>query len=180
MLAGFIIILSLYSPLTRAAGYQIDLIVFAHQQNAAHDGSNSNIPFMPLNRSAIALTTAMQKSTAPYQLLNPSQSALRDEYYQLTHKADYKVLGSYSWRQPAKNQSAVALPSIDKNGWQVQGTFKVQQSNYYTVNADLQASSPANPQATFSVKQKQRLKDNTVYYLDHEQIGMLVKIHKVS
>ncbi|CZR30982.1 Uncharacterised protein [Legionella pneumophila] len=74
----------------------------------------------------------------------------------------------------------VALPKINHNGWQIQGTLKVRQSNYYLFDADLQCLSPGNQETSFTVSQKQRLKGSTIYYLDHPQLGMLVKIHKIA
>ncbi|MGL5741046.1 MAG: CsiV family protein [Legionella sp.] len=168
----------LYSCLALAkSSYQIDLIVFAHPNQ---NRSVVDAPLIPINTNALSLTTDAEKSGKPYRLLSPSFSSLRDEYYLLTRKSHYQVLGHYSWRQPANNQSSVALPVVDHNGWQMHGTFNVKQSNYYTFDADLQVSPPNAPQSSFTVSQKQRLKGNVVYYLDNAQIGMLVKIHQLT
>ncbi|MDA9272003.1 peptidoglycan binding protein CsiV, partial [bacterium] len=35
-------------------------------------------------------------------------------------------------------------------------------------------------QTAFNFSQKQRLKPGTVYYLDHPQAGMLIKVHALS
>ncbi|WP_454785892.1 CsiV family protein [Legionella sp. WA2024007413] len=169
----------LYSALTLAkSSYQIDLIIFAQpNQNKTF---SVDVPLIPTNPNAISLKLDSEKSGKPYHLLSPSSSSLRDEYYLLTRKSRYQVLGYYSWKQPGNNQSSVALPFADHNGWQMQGTLNIKQSNYYSFDAELQISPPDNPQTSFSVSQKQRLKDNVVYYLDNAQIGMLVKIHKVG
>jgi hypothetical protein len=161
-----------------SSSYQIDLILFAHPKNAAMNTElDLNAPLIPINKKAIPLTNA---SSTSYRLLPPSQSSLRNEYYLLTHKSHYQVLGHYSWKQTTHNQALVALPEQNSHGWQIQGTLNVQKTNYYQLNADLQCSSPSNPHGSFTVTQKQRLKDNTVYYLDHSQIGMLVKIHQLT
>ncbi|PWY56403.1 hypothetical protein DGG96_02720 [Legionella qingyii] len=169
----------LYSCLTLAKpSYQIDLIIFAQpNQNRA---LSIDAPLIPTNANAISLKTDTEKSGKPYRLLSPSSSSLRDEYYLLSRRSSYQVLGHYSWRQPANNQSIVALPFIDHHGWQMQGTLNVKQSNYYSFDAEFQVSPPNNPQSSFTVSQKQRLKDNVVYYLDNAQIGMIVKIHKMG
>ena len=169
----------LYSCLTLAkSSYQIDLIIFA-QPNQNRELS-VEAPLIPTNANAISLKSDTKKSGKPYHLLSPSSSSLHDEYYLLTRKSRYQVLGHYSWKQPANNQSTVALPFVDHNGWQMQGTLNIKQSNYYSFDAELQVSPPNNPQSSFTVSQKQRLKDDVVYYLDNAQIGMLVKIHKVG
>jgi hypothetical protein len=135
-------------------------------------------PLIPMDKNAITLKTAAGKDPGVYQLLSHSHSGLRDEYYLLSRKSRYQVLGHYSWKQPANHQGTVALPHLSHNGWEMQGTLRVQEGSYYTFDADLQCSPPNNPKSSFTVSQKQRLKDNVVYYLDHSQIGMVVKIHR--
>lgn len=161
--------------------YQVDLIIFVHPQSTGQTkGLDQNSPLIPVNHNAITLKSDSGKSSRPYTLLTPNQSQLRDEYYRLSHKSSYQVLGHYSWRQPANNQSNVALPAVNHNGWQMQGTLRIKQSNYYLFDADLQFSPPANPSASFTVIQNQRLKGSVVYYFDHSRIGMLVKVHKLA
>jgi hypothetical protein len=169
----------LYSCLALAkSSYQVDLIIFAHPKNAAQNNELTiDSPLMPISKNAITLKTG---STNSYALLGPSQSNLRDENYQLSRKSHFQVLSHYSWKQPGTNQSKVALPNTNHNGWLVQGTVRVRQNAYYLFDADIQLSPPNNPQSSFTVSQKQRLKENVVYFLDHPQVGMLVKIHKLS
>jgi hypothetical protein len=177
----FIITISiLYSSITLAkSSYQIDLILFAHPQKTSTSSALDNSGLVPFSKNAIALKSG-SKSSQPYSLLPPSQAGLADEYYQLTHRSRYPVLGRYSWIQPAGNKSTVSLPLINNKGWEIQGTIQVEQSNYYAFNAELHCSPPSNPQSSFIVSQKQRLKAGTVYYLDNPQIGMLVKVHKLT
>lgn len=161
--------------------YQIDLILFAQLPGGAQNAELApDLPLTPISSNAISLKPDTNKSEKPYNLLPASFSKLGDEYYQLSRKSRYTVLGHYSWRQPTNNQSTVALPFVDRNGWQLQGTLRVIQSSYYTFDADLQVSPPNNPHSSFTVSQKQRLKGDVVYYLDNERIGMLVKIHKLA
>ena len=163
------------------SSYQIDMIIFAHPQNANQTSKTElNLPFLPMNNNAITLGASTGKSSKSYQLLAPSQSKLSNEYYLLSRKSHYKVLGHYSWIQPASGQSTIALPKINHNGWQIQGTARVRQSNYYLFDSALQCSSPSNPDASFTVSQKQRLKGGVAYYLDHAQVGMLIKIHNIK
>lgn len=161
--------------------YQVDLIVFAHQQNA---DKNIQIPtnsfLIPVSKNAIPLRSGKHAEAVTYSLLPSSQSSLRDEYYLLSRKSNFKVLGHYSWRQPSNNQSSVALPELIHDGWQMQGTVRVRQSNYYLFDTDIQLSPPSNPENSFTVSQKQRLKGNIIYFLDHPQIGLLVKVHKLA
>ena len=180
MLRLFLLTISiLYSCFTLAkSSYQVDLIIFAHPKSADKNNELAmDSPLMPISKNAISLKTG---STSSYALLGPSQSGLRDENYLLSRKSHFQVLGHYSWRQPSSNESSVALPNINHNGWIVQGSVRVRQGTYYVFDADIQLSPPNNPQSSFTVTQKQRLKANVVYFLDHPQVGMLVKIHKLT
>jgi len=172
----------LYSCFALATpGYQIDLIIFSQQTTGKQNTEQpSDAPLIPMSKNAIPLKIDSDKSARLYHLLSNSNSDLRDEYYLLSHKAHYQILGHYSWRQPANNQSMVSLPVADHNGWQMQGTLRVRKSNYYMFDAELQLAPPDNPQSSFTVIQKQRLKDNVVYYLDNSHAGILVKIHKLT
>jgi hypothetical protein len=160
------------------SSYQVDLVLFAYPQSTDKNSNMAlNTPLIPISKNAITLKNDSKK---PYGLLSASQSELRNEYYLLSRKSHYQVLGHYSWVQPSNNQSSVALPNINHNGWQIQGTVRVRQSNYYLFDTDIQCSPPNNPQSSFTVKQKQRLKNNLVYFLDHPQVGMLIKVHKLT
>ncbi|RUR18829.1 hypothetical protein ELY21_06300 [Legionella sp. km535] len=172
----------LYSSFTLAqSSYQIDLILFTHPENGStHSELDSSSPIIPVSHDAIPLKKNTGKTISSYSLLSPSQSGLKNEYYLLSHKSRYKVLGHYSWRQPAKNQSSVALPELNHNGWIVQGTIRVKQSNYYLLDTDIHFSPSNNPQSSLTIAQKQRLKGSEVYYLDHPRVGMLIKIHKIA
>ena len=177
----FIVFSILYSCVawTAKPSYQIDLIVFANQANLNTE-LPLDIPIIPTTPNAISLKSDSEKTAKPYLLLDNSFSSLKDEYYQLSHRSNYQVLGHYSWRQPANNSSRVALPLVERNGWQMQGTLRVKQSSYYSFDAELQLSPPNNPQSSFTVSQKQRLKENTVYYLDNAHIGMVIKIYPIG
>lgn len=169
-----------YSSLTLAeARYQIDLILFAQPHNANRT-IDANFPLIPTNSPHARTLTKNAETDTLYTLLPSSQSGLSNEYYLLSRKSPYQVLAHYSWKQSAKKQEQIALPKETHHGWLIQGTIHVQQGAYYTLNAQLQCSPPSQPQMAFTVTQKQRLKENTVYYLDHAQIGMLVKIHKMK
>lgn len=172
----------LYSSFILAkSSYQIDIIFFAHPQAASKTSElDFNSPLIPVNPKGITLKSSAGKSHNSYDLLPASQSGLNNEYYLLSRKSHYQVLGHYSWRQPADSQSPVTLPTLNHNGWIVQGSLRVRKSNYYLLDTDLQVSPASNPQSSFTIEQKQRLKGSEVYYLDHPQVGMLIKIHSLT
>jgi hypothetical protein len=170
----------LFSGYTLAKStYQIDLILFAHPQNA-NELLDIDSPLIPVSKKAIPLKSSTIKTDKMYTLLPPSQSGLRDEYYLLNRKSHFRVLGHYSWRQTSSQQHMVALPKTNTMGWLIQGTLHTQEGSYYLFNADLQFSPPSNPENSFTVSQNQRLEKGKVYYLDHPYVGIVVKIHRIT
>jgi hypothetical protein len=154
--------------------YQVDLIVFTHQGASSAADTLKAEAALPLK--GMLLKTQGKGS---YHLLPSSASMLRQEYGALNRKPQYHVLLHYSWVQPANNQQAVILPKLSRDGWQVEGAIRVRKSNYYLLDANLFFSA-VNSQASFVLAQKQRLKSNEIYYLDHPQAGLLIKVHPVS
>ncbi|MDI1352471.1 MAG: CsiV family protein [bacterium] len=179
----FILISLLYSSSTLAQEhYQIDLILFSHQHNNnSNNEGGVNYPLLPINPNIISLNNDTTKTKGINTMLPPSQSALNNEYYALNHKSTYQVLGRYSWRQNKTKQVRLNLPYLEHKGWRIQSVMHIQQHNgYYLFDARLQCSSPSKSTNSFTVVQKQRLKEDAVYYLDHDQIGLLVKIYKIA
>ncbi|GGI79333.1 hypothetical protein GCM10007966_04840 [Legionella impletisoli] len=158
--------------------YQVDLIVFTHN---ARDAVSEELPtpIMLEPQHAISLQ-AFDGSPAPYHLLPSTSSGLRKELWALNHKGTYQVLGHYSWLQPANNQKPIVLPRIDQSGWNVEGTLRIRHSNYFLVDSELLFSAPRTRSTSFVLSQKHRLQEDKVYYLDHPQAGMLIKIHKIA
>jgi hypothetical protein len=177
----FLLIINLLSCTVSFAKntYQIDLILFAHVQSA-NALPYMDTPLLPLNKKALVLANSTNRTEALYTLLPSSQCGLRDEFYLLNRKSPFQVLGQYSWRQSATQRNTVALDKTSSKGWLMQGTFDVQQANYYLFAANLQFSPPSNPRAAFTVSQKQRIEEGKIYYLDNPYVGMVVKIKKIT
>ena len=171
-----LLICMFYFNLAQASpSQQVDIILFAHQGNTIKNSElTPNIPFLPTYTEGITLKSEPDSS---YQLLKSSFSSLHNEYYRLNHNASYQILAHYSWKQPKNNQRAVALPLINNKGWQIQGTVRARLTNYFLFDAQLHCSPPSNPESSFSVVQKQRLKGGMIYYFDNPHVGMIVKIH---
>jgi len=164
-----------------SSSYQVDLILFVQPKaDAMNHDFGLNTPFMPIAKTAIALTSSATQSAKRYQLLSFSKSSLRNQYYLLNRKHRYQILGHYSWIQPGTSSKSVILPTADSNGWQMQGTVRIRKSNYYLFDTDLQLSPPSNPELTYTINRKQRLKEDVVYYLDHPQLGILIKVHQIT
>jgi hypothetical protein len=160
--------------------YQVDLIVFSHQQTTLPKGLALRSTLAPNHANTILLQTEVSKNKSPYHLLPSSSSQLREEYWALHRKSEYRVLLHYSWLQPITSQQAIVLPKIQREGWEIEGRLKIQRMNYYLLDSELLVTPPDNPQNPFVFSQKQRLKGGDIYYLDHPQAGMLIKIHQVG
>ncbi|MBA2656013.1 MAG: hypothetical protein H0U70_03410 [Tatlockia sp.] len=164
--------------LESSAFYQIDLIVFAHQP-ALNPGLSLNSTLANL-KTSIPLLTEVSKDLSPYHLLPSSSSQLRESYWALHRNPQYQVLLHYSWLQPLNSQSALNLPKIELKGWELEGTLRVQRSNYYLLDSEFSVSTPNNKETPFVFSQKQRLKGGNTYYLDHPIAGLLIKIHQLN
>ncbi len=163
----------------RSTLYQVDMIVFTHQQ-AGVQSSGTTKPLAENTQNAIPLNSNISNLMTPYHLLPARSSQLNNEYWALNRRPEYQVLAHYSWLQPGNSQRAIALPSTYRSGWTIEGTLRIRQSNYYLLDTDLLFSTPNGSQAAFMFSQKQRLKPRTVYYLDHPQAGMLIKVHQIT
>lgn len=158
--------------------YQIDLIVFTQEQGSLPKELSLNST-LPLKSNTIPLQTEITKTLSPYHLLPPSSSQLREEYWALHRKSQYQILLNYSWLQPLNSKSVISLPRIQRNGWEIEGTLGIQRSNYYLFDSELLIAAPDNKQNPFVLKQKLRLKGGDIYYFDHPQAGMLLKVHQL-
>ncbi|KTD26125.1 Protein of uncharacterised function (DUF2803) [Legionella lansingensis] len=160
-----------------ASLYQVDLIVFTHQNASSIADDLKEVPQNTLH--GIHLKTEGKGTATPYRLLPSSASKLKQEYWALNRKPQYHVLLHYSWLQPFNNQQTVILPKLSRDGWQVEGTIRVRRSNYYLLDTHLLFSTVYG-QGSFVFAQKQRLKGGDTYYLDHPQAGILIKVHQVG
>ena len=161
--------------------FQVDMIVFTTSQTSASSNEHHRPPLVaPTINQAIPLQTTTSKAITPYHLLPGSSSQLRDEYWALNHRPQYQILFHYSWLQPSNNKKPMALSFTNKAGLNVEGSVQIQQSNYYLLDTALLFSAPERTNAAFMFTQKQRLKPGVVYYLDHPQAGMLIKVHTIT
>lgn len=162
--------------------YQVDVIAFIHQTEA--DSSRHErlltAPVMLSQQKGIELKPDRDERLTPYHLRPSKTSALNKEFHVLRQRPQYQVLFHYTWLQPDNNQRSVKLPPVHQNGWLVNGSMRIRKSNYYLVDAELYFTSPDSSEPSFVFKQMQRLKNNSLYYLDHPVAGMLIKIHKLS
>lgn len=159
--------------------YQVDVIVFTHQATLGAVEQANARSLSKSMQGAITLQPKTAEGLMPYQLLPAALSGLRQESWALRHQSNYHVLGQYAWLQPANSERAIALPSMTQGDWDVKGIIRVRQGHYYLLDTTLLFSDTTHHES-FAFAQTQRLKSNVVYYVDHPQAGLLIKIHTQS
>lgn len=174
----FLSFASIASP--KRSFYQVDMIVFTHQTTAPREEASAPLLASTYKQDAIALLPTASATMTPYHTLPTSSSSLRNEYFALHRNKAYDVVGHYTWLQPGNSQQPILLPQMVGANWNVEGTLRIRQSNYYLLDTDLLFSAFGQKKPAFAFTQKQRLKAGVVYYLDHPEAGMLIKIHKVA
>ncbi|KTC65601.1 Protein of uncharacterised function (DUF2803) (plasmid) [Legionella adelaidensis] len=153
---------------------QVDLIIFS--QNTLQE--EHSLFLQKTMKPDVTIKDSVGKDKKPYHLLPVSASQLNNEYWQLKRKPQFQVLANYSWLQPKNSQKKIAFPLAAKNGWEVEGTLNLKPGNYILLSTEALFTPPHA--ATFKFTQQQRIKLGKVYYLDHPQAGMLIKIHQVG
>ncbi|MCC5792285.1 MAG: hypothetical protein JJT82_06740 [Legionellaceae bacterium] len=158
--------------------FQVDIILFQHRAPSLDSNETSLSPALPaLNKNSIPLISAESCESDVYCLLPLKSSHLKTSWHALLRQPDYSLLAHYSWRQPATNKKAVRLPDSQQTDLTIGGIVQVRKLNYYYFNSELILAS-AMGQAPMALKQSLRLKENQTVYVDHPQIGMLVRIEK--
>lgn len=159
-----------------ASYYQIDMVAFRHAYTEK-DQVEQAIQGFTYDISATPLTENSSHNRA-YQLLSNRSSPLQYAWSRLNQHSQYQPLFHYTWLQPSNSQRSVLLPHEALNGWTVEGSVRIRQSNYYLLDTSLLFKAPN--QSSFAFTQKQRLKPGVTYYLDHPQAGMLVRVQKIG
>ncbi len=188
------------------ASIRVEVIVFQHlTQKGLHAETWPAYPALPTTQGAIELT----ETNKNYSLLSPEDFQLNDIEQKL-QKNHYTILLHTAWLQPSTHAKSLHLYGknlLDDNNdpdtlapynpleqWQLNGTLKINKSNYYNVAADLALNLPINAlknyatpselkqwfpdqsMINFALKQKARLRKDELHYFDHPLFGMLVKI----
>ena len=160
--------------------YQIDVIVFTFQKERLSPENSLSSTLAALPSNALSLSSEREKNLTPYHLLPISSSHLQEAFWALHRQAQFKVLLNYSWLQPFSNQKTMVFPEINRDGWHLEGSLRVERSNYYLVETQLLLAHDNSPQPPVVFSQKQRLKGGEIYYFDHPEIGMVIKVHQLT
>jgi hypothetical protein len=153
---------------------QVDMLIFSHN---TQEKEHSYTHLKPA-ADAIAISSQITKASTNFHLLPSTSSQLKNEFWVLNRKPLYTVLANYSWIQPKNIKKSVKIPEIYNKGWEGKGTMSLIAGNYYRLSTNLQFVPPN--QLPLHFEQEQHIKEGKVYYLDHPQVGILIKIHQVG
>lgn len=160
--------------------YQVDIIGFQHHALEDTEEQFTPVNLIINNQKAIALNYANSTEEGLAYKMRPLQySALKRESYILKQKPAYQILFHYSWLQPERNARTVKIPATKIAGLTIEGSFRIRKPSYYLFDSQLYLKSEGQKSA-FLIQQKQRMKEDSLYYLDHPQMGLLVKIHSIK
>lgn len=158
--------------------YQVDLVIYTYP-NVFPYGEVSPKPRMLMGAGIpLKISNLDETTNSLYHLLQPASSQLKKETEVLNHDPDYHAILNYSWVQSVSNQKPIIVEKIQINDWSIEGMVVIRKLNYYLFEFDLVFSSDAN-KTNFSFQQKKYLKADNLYYLDHPQAGILIKIHPI-
>jgi Peptidoglycan-binding protein, CsiV len=178
--------------------HQVEIIIFENPINAL-DASEHYVEstLSPDLVNVVELSRfSSDEPLKPFSLLPATKMMLKREQWLLTRHDDYKILLHYAWLQPMDETKTIHIYSKDNdnlkqvyvepnydedNKWRVNGTIRLNKTNYYNLNTDLVITTSVNGEPFhLSVKQSRRLRRDESHYLDHPLIGMLVKIHPLE
>lgn len=152
--------------------YQVDIIMFSHKASPVN--IQTPVYVVPPLENAKKLGSQTDEEI-PYHILSEKHSNLLDEYTKLKEKGDYNILFHLSWLQPVDNEIKIAIDKQNSD-WDLKGVLSIKQGTYYTFETDLILS---HQNIQFPLNFKKRLRPETVYYLDHQYSGILIKIHQI-
>lgn len=167
--------------LTTTPFYQVDLIIFMHQHSPLTLTRAARLAFLRSQLIKTKNTTFLkppindEASSLPYTLLPNSFSTLKTIASKLQQNPQYKLLADYSWLQPNSRQAIILSPQL-ANGWQITGSLKISGNHFYFLRTELFFFLPGSHEPCIMLNYQQRLLENKIFYIDHPQIGMIIKI----
>lgn len=174
MLLFYVVLINI--PLYAANQIQVDMILFTIKSNNSSIYNNPDITtglnFSPIKQPSFKVTTNN------YTVLPQRRSSLQEAYYTLQKNNNYTVLSSISWIYLPHNQK-IELPYINNQGWNIKSKLRIATGLFYNLRSQLEFTTPSQPNKLQSIVFKHGLKNGISYYLDNEQLSMLIKIHTV-
>ncbi len=146
-----------YCSGAEAKDYQVEAVVFAHNQSHRAFESTHYIPVREVS------------SEAPTWALEASM--LLEEANTIRNANDYQIVAHYSWGQEALPSSEAAVFSVAESS--LQGWFKIYASHLLFANIDLDFNG-------YRMSEKRRLKLNENHYFDHPKFGILLRVSRLA
>jgi len=179
-----VLMLAITPPVSVAQppAYDVEIIIFSHKV-PGNQGEQWSMPvidnaspgFFPDNE---------------FTELDGSVYQLNDISYGLRHSRGYAVLFHKAWRQVAYDRNrAVPYPvhsSTSGGRYNIEGVVKLVRERYLHLDVDLLMSAQGGSEArypdiparapAFQLREKRRIKSNTVHYFDHPRFGVIANV----
>ena len=164
-----------------AAGYRVDLVVFAYEPPQTRE------LLLPLE-GPVPPVQGMEPAAAGLQTV-PLSASMAGIAKKLRNTHGYRVLTTLAWIQPASGRSGAKPVRVRRGGGtaasgtgapELDGSVRLDAGRFLHFSTDLLFTPAGGPQAeraTFRVLGKQRLRPGQVHYLDHPQVGVLVSVN---
>lgn len=182
-----------------AAGYHVEVIVFAHLRHA-DDGEVSPALRTYPDFSGSVEPAVDYDADNPFLLLATGFYKLGGVYNQLRASGIYRPLLHMAWQQPALTGDnarpvhvSLSDPVADGAVMKIDGTVRIRAAQFLHADVDLLyfpddlllAALPATPaveqQTAFTrMQESRRMKLNELHYFDHPLFGMLLYVSRAG
>ena len=154
------------SVLAEGSAYQIELIIFSQAMpNTELLGQAAQPIHWP---SGLTELSAYKK---------PENTSLDDSYAALSKDPVYQPTLHIAWIQPVGDDGLSVPVHIQDGNGMLNGYVQIQQDQGLHIMVDVEFSSHIGESVNYRLNEKQPIKFNEIYYLDHPKFGVVVKIN---
>lgn len=160
---------------TAAAGYRVELVIFAHEPPQTRE------MLLPLEGPTPA-PTGVRLMDIPVDgfrkvALSASMAGIADK---LRRSHGYRVLATQAWIQPALGPGRAEAVQVEGGAGELGGTVTLVARRFLHFSTDLlftPAAADGIPR-TYRIRSRRRMKLGEIHYLDHPQVGVLVTVRR--
>lgn len=186
--------------------FKMEVIVFSQDSitSEVNDDEAESIDWpddlVELNRQDVSLES-LPADPMPYATLEPGNSDLTSELYQMGTRSDYTPLAHFTWIQPVRaNQKSKAVhleAPGDTPGSRVDGYLRLQRGHYLHLIADFEFSKESSDFSEsnyfsdddtigrsalnrYRIKQRRRILNKELNYFDNAYFGVITKVTPID
>lgn len=195
LLFSIFVITSSFAADKESTLYRVEIIVFEQSNSQInYDEQWPEHPSLPNLTKSRELTVNTDNNRTSFQFSNKNIMSLNKEQWALINRQHAKILMHYSWLQPFNKKEKIHIyanprnypdlrysaPAYSKSEpWIIDGVLTLNKTNYFNISTDLLFNIANDKQEeTFVIKQKRRLREKEIHYIDHPLVGILITINK--